>query len=76
MDGGNALWHYSGSTWPVTGESGSTPKTWNQILSDYPGVRVRVSDPWLGIQVGASYDNGYTENIDVFKFGTTFHKDI
>jgi hypothetical protein len=70
LDGGNALWTHSGATWPNTLDSGSTPKTWAQILSDYPGVRVRVSDSHLGIRVGEPYASGYTENIDRFVFGT------
>jgi len=73
INGGNAVWLYSGSTWPTpvgggAPVSGSTGKTWSQVLSDYPGVRIRVSDSWLGIRVGEPYANGYTENIDVFKF--------
>ncbi len=70
INGGNALWAYSGTTWPVTGQPGTTLKSWNQILSDYPGVRIRVSDSWLGVRVGEPYADGYTENIDAFKFGT------
>ena len=70
IDGGNALWTYSGATWPVTGGAGTTAKTWNQILSDYPGVRVRVTDSWLGLRVGEPYADGYTEYLDAFKFGT------
>lgn len=70
INGGSALWRYSGATWPVTGEPGSTTKTWSQILSDYPGVRIRVTDSWLGVRVGEPYVSGYTENIDVFTFGT------
>lgn len=70
LNGGDALWQFSGPTWPVTGESGFTPKTWNQILADYPGVRIRVSDSFLGVRVGEPYPNGYTENVDAFKFGT------
>ncbi|MBI5288158.1 MAG: hypothetical protein HY873_04220, partial [Chloroflexi bacterium] len=42
--GGSALWSYSGPTWPVTGGAGTTPKTWAQILADYPVVRIRVTD--------------------------------
>lgn len=71
IQGGSALWKYSGSTWPVTGEAGSIAKTWSQILSDYPNVRIRVSDPWLGLRVGEPYNDGYTENIDGFIFGTS-----
>ncbi|MBP7875932.1 chitobiase/beta-hexosaminidase C-terminal domain-containing protein [Candidatus Woesebacteria bacterium] len=68
--GGAALWHYSGSTWPVTGEPGTTTKTWSQILSDYPSARIRVTDSWFGIRVGSPYNSGYTENIDAVVFGT------
>ena len=74
INGGNALWRFSGSVWPGTSTPGTTTKTWSQILSEYPGVRVRVTDSWLGIRVGEPYANGYTENIDGFKFGTTFTK--
>ncbi|MBI1863001.1 hypothetical protein HYS00_02690 [Candidatus Microgenomates bacterium] len=70
INGGNALWRYSGSTWPVTGQPGTTPKTWTQILSDYPGARIRVTDAFVGVRVGEPYANGYTENIDAFRFGT------
>ncbi len=71
INGGNAKWLYSGATWPVTGEPGTTSKTWNQILTDYPGVRMRVSDPFVGVRVGEPYSDGYTENVDAFKFATT-----
>jgi hypothetical protein len=70
ISSGSAMWAYSGATWPVTGQPGTTLKSWNQILSDYPGVRIRVTDSWLGIRVGEPYPDGYTENIDAFKFGT------
>jgi hypothetical protein len=55
----------------VTGQPGTTLKTWAQILSDYPGVRVRVTDAFMGLRVGEPYADGYTENIDTFTFGTT-----
>jgi hypothetical protein len=75
INGGNAKWLYSGATWPAGvgggGEPGTTFKTWNQILSQYPGVRMRVTDSFLGIRVGEPYADGYTENIDAFKFGTS-----
>jgi len=70
INGGNALWTYSGTTWPVSGGSGFTPKTWNQIKAEYPGVRIRVTDAQLSIRVGEPYSNGYTENIDKFVFAT------
>ncbi len=76
INGGAALWRYSGGTWPAgIGEPGTTPgttpKSWNTILTTYPGVRMRVTDSFLGIRVGEPYTDGYTENIDAFKFGTT-----
>ncbi|HWI16636.1 MAG TPA: hypothetical protein VNT81_02730 [Vicinamibacterales bacterium] len=67
---GNAKWRYSGPTWPGTLISGSTPRTWSNILASYPGVRVRVTDSWLGIRVGEPYPNGYTTNLDAFVIGT------
>lgn len=70
INGGAALWTYSGGAWPVDGVPGATPKTWSQILTQYPGVRIRLTDSFLGIRVGEPYPDGYTENIDSFKFGT------
>ncbi|MBK9214364.1 MAG: carboxypeptidase regulatory-like domain-containing protein [Chloracidobacterium sp.] len=67
---GTKLWHYSGSTWPGTALPGSSPRTWNDILTSYPGVRIRVTDSWFGVRVGNPYPDGYTENIDGIKFGT------
>jgi hypothetical protein len=70
INSGAAAWRYSGNTWPITGESGNTTKTWNQIKADYPGVRIRATDAFLGVRVGEPYADGYTENIDSFTFGT------
>jgi hypothetical protein len=74
VNGGAALWRYSGGTWPAGigggGEPGTSTKTWTQVLSQYPGVRIRVTDSWLGMRVGEPYTDGYTENIDSFRFGT------
>ncbi|HEX7024002.1 MAG TPA: right-handed parallel beta-helix repeat-containing protein [Gemmatimonadales bacterium] len=68
LNGGAALWGYSGGTWPVTGGTGT--KTWTQIKSDYPDIRIRVTDAQLSLRVGEPYADGYTENIDSFTFGT------
>lgn len=67
--GGAAEWFYSGTTWPGGSTPGSTTKTWNDILTEYPGVRVRVTDSWLGIRIGEPYPDGYTENIATFTIG-------
>jgi len=39
------------------------------ILVEYPNSRISRRF-FLGIRVGEPYPNGYTENIDAFKFGT------
>ncbi|HTK38875.1 MAG TPA: cohesin domain-containing protein [Pyrinomonadaceae bacterium] len=74
IDGGNAKWGYSGATWPAGvgggGEPGTTLKTWSQILTQYSGVRIRVTDAFVGLRVGEPYNDGYTEYLDGFKFGT------
>ncbi len=69
INGGAAVWHYSGTNWPVTGGSGSSPKTWNQILADYPNARIRVTDAHLGIRSGYP-GPAETNNIDSLVFGT------
>lgn len=75
INGGAANWTYSGPTWPAPcAASGNTPKTWNTILGCYPNARMLpeggIGGPFLGIRVGEPYPDGYTENIDGFKFGT------
>jgi hypothetical protein len=70
INGGAALWRYSGATWPGTTTPGTTPMTWSQILAQYPGISIRDTDAFLGVRVGEPYADGYTENIDKFVFGT------
>jgi len=41
------------------------------ILQCYPNSRILPGDSFLGIRVGEPYPDGYTENIDAFKFGTS-----
>lgn len=69
INGGAAVWRYSGGTWPAPC-AGPGTKTWSLILACYPDARVLPRDSFLGIRVGEPYANGYTENIDAFKFGT------
>jgi hypothetical protein len=72
INNGTARWTYSGTTWPLPGTPlpGGTPKTWATILSEYPNSRILPGDSFLGIRVGEPYPDGYTGNIDAFKFGT------
>ena len=74
LQSGDALWTWSGLTanggssteWPDGNTS--TFRTWNDILAAFPTARISPSNGLLGIEVGSS--DGYTENIDAFKFGT------
>jgi parallel beta-helix repeat protein len=68
IQGGAAQWVYSGGTWPAPNAIAG-PKTWNQILADYPNARIRVSDAHVGIRTG-NPGPAETTNIDRFVFGT------
>ena len=68
--GGTAKWRYSGPTWPGTTIPGATPRTFNNIVASYPGVRVRVTDAFFGIRVGEPYTNGFTTHLDAITVGT------
>ena len=70
IKGGTAQWSYSGHIWPGGSTPGTTLKSWAQILTEYPQIRIRVTDAHLGLRVGEPYSDGYTENIDSFTFGT------
>ncbi len=69
INSGNALWVYSGATWPTTVEAGTTPKTWAQILALYPNAETRSTDSWFGFRVGEPYADGFTGNVDKFMMG-------
>ncbi|MBK6562077.1 right-handed parallel beta-helix repeat-containing protein [Candidatus Amarobacter glycogenicus] len=77
LQGGAAQWVYSGPTWPAPNAvPGTTPKTWNQILADYPNVRVRVSDAHVGVRLGSGLTSIGTVNIDRFVFGTDLSRTL
>ncbi len=73
INGGNALWTWSGfasngNMWP---DGNTAPqRTWNDIKTAFPNAAIRTTDSFMGVRVGEPYADGYTENIDVFKFGT------
>jgi len=46
------------------------PRRGTTILVEYPNSRILPGDSFLGIRVGEPYPDGYTENLDAFKFGT------
>lgn len=81
INGGAAMWGYSGSVWPTTAvgphatlsQPGTTLRSWNDIKLDYPNIGIRATDAFFGIRVGEPYPDGYTENIDKITFnGNTF----
>jgi predicted ribosomally synthesized peptide with SipW-like signal peptide len=69
INGGNALWTYSGAFWPAGGsETGTTPgttaKTWASVLADYPNAETRSTDSFLGVRVGHPGPDGETGYVD------------
>lgn len=69
IQSGAGKWVYSGPTWPITGEPGTTTKTWSQILSDYPAAKVLQTGGLMGIRVGEPGPAGYTGDTDKFVIG-------
>jgi len=79
INGGAALWNYSGAVWPtptagpdigVVGTPGTTNKTWATILADYPLIRTWAAGAQIGIRVGEPGPAGYAANLDYFKIAT------
>jgi predicted ribosomally synthesized peptide with SipW-like signal peptide len=73
INGGNAVWTYSGATWPAgVGEPGTTPgttgKTWSQILTTYPNAETRSTDSFLGVRVGHPGPAGENSYVDWVEF--------
>lgn len=58
IDGGNAMWTYSGNFWPAglvdnSGTTpGTTPRSWNDVLANYPNAETRSTDSFFGVRVG------------------------
>lgn len=74
VNGGNAMWRYSGSMWPAGMNStgnipGTTARSWNDILADYPNAETLSTDSWFGFRVGEPYADGFTGNVDNFVIG-------
>lgn len=67
-------WTYSGTFWPAgvvdnTGTTpGTTPRTWAQILANYPNAETRSTDSWLGVRVGQPGPAGDTGYVDWIEF--------
>ncbi len=73
INGGTALWTYSGNFWPAGGsETGTTPgttaKTWASILADYPNAETRSTDSFFGVRVGHPGPTGEQSFVDWIEF--------
>ncbi len=73
IDGGTAMWTYSGAFWPAGGsETGATPgttgKTWASILADYPLAETNATFPFLGVRVGHPGPVGETSFVSFINF--------
>lgn len=69
---GSTLWRWSGfasfgNQWP---DGNTSPlRTWDDLLSSFPDMEMHSLYPFLSVRVGEPYADGYTENIDAFRFG-------
>ncbi|MCA9878654.1 MAG: hypothetical protein KC442_12760 [Thermomicrobiales bacterium] len=70
ISNGNANWILSGGLWPDDNLPNTTQKTWDQILTQYPGVRIRVTDAFLGVRIGEPYQAGFTGNVGSLTLAT------
>lgn len=71
-------WTISGGNWPIgTTEDGSTPgstpKTWAEILTEYPTAALRTTDSFFGVRVGHPGPAGEESYVDWIEFdGVTY----
>jgi hypothetical protein len=66
-------WTLSGGNWPVGVNtvapfSGATPRSWNDILADYPNAALRTTDSFFGIRVGHPGPIGEESYVDWVEF--------
>lgn len=83
LNGGNALWTWSGLSKGADGISGTsddnqwpdgntnTYRTLSDLLAAFPNIRVLPTDSWFGVRVGEPGPNGYTGNVDSITLGTS-----
>lgn len=65
IQGGAGSWLYSGANWPApNAQPGTTPKTWAQILADYPAAKMLQTGAFLGVRVGEPGPTGATGFVD------------
>ncbi len=83
INGGTAMWTYSGAFWPAGGSEpgtnpGTTPKTWASILADYPLIETLASPAsFFGVRVGHPGPAGETSFVSSINFdGTVYDFEI
>ncbi len=67
------MWYKSGGNWPVGVNtavpfSGATPRTWADIVADYPNAETRSTDSFLGVRVGHPGPAGENSFVDWINF--------
>lgn len=76
LQGGAALWTYSGAFWPagavdMTGTTpGTTPRSWADVKANYPIAETRSTDSWLGVRVGEPGPASATGVVDWIQFNS------
>lgn len=74
IDGGTAMWTISGGSWPIGADAedgttpGSTPKSWSEILTEYPTAALRTTDSFFGVRVGYPGPAGEESYVDSIEF--------
>lgn len=74
IDGGSAMWTYSDTFWPAglvdnSGTTpGTTPRSWNDIIANYPNAETRSTDSFFGVRVGHPGPDGEIGYVDWINF--------
>jgi len=73
-----ATWTKTSGDWPVgvvtaVPFSGSTPRTWADILADYPAIAIRTTDSFFGVRVGHPGPIGEESYVDWVEFDGVVH---
>lgn len=74
VDALSSMWTYSGAAWPAgavdgTGTTpGTTPRTWADVLANYPNAETRSTDSFFGVRVGHPGPIGEDSFVDWIEF--------
>ena len=67
------MWYKSGGNWPVGVNTAvpfpvATPRTWADIIADYPNAETRSTDSFFGVRVGHPGPSGENSFVDWVNF--------